>query len=402
VAVVATKFAKYFFYVFLLAPHIALAAVLPEDRADILLHSYEGDNSTFNGPSILVRKQYADTVSFWGNYYIDYNSSASVDVITQGSPFEESRTQTSVGLDYLHDKTVMSVSATNSSENDYEADTLSVGLSQDFFGDLSVLTMGYSKGQDEVYQNIRSGPKESDIEGRTFVGNAEHKRFSIGWTQILTKSWIVALAAESSVDGGILRNAYRGVRFISPTTSSGIGRISEIYPTTRNSEAYAIKSMLYLPYRAALKLEYRTFTDSWGIVASNYEVRYTHPFGDKFIFDLRYRVYEQTQADFYSDLFNFSNEFEFMASDKELSTFQNATIGFGLTYELKKEWIGWFDKATINFNLDRVSSTYENYSNKLLSRGTDVSGLENPFQPGQEPAFAFDANVSRFFISLWY
>ncbi len=377
---------------------VAGAAVLPEDRADFLFHNYEGDDSTFNGPSILVRKGFKDTVSVWGNYYVDMNSAASIDVVTQGSAYEEERVETSVGFDYLHDKTILSASFTNSSENDYEADSYSLGLSQDFFGDLSTLTMHYASGEDEVYQNIRSGSGKDDIDDRTLAGEATHQRFGIGWTQILWKNWIVAVNAEASVDEGFLRNPYRSVRYISLVDSAGIStaRQPENYPTTRNSEAYALKSMTYLPWRGAVKLEARRFTDSWGIKAQNYEIRYTHPIAEDMILDVRVRNYSQTQASFYSELFNFVDEFEFRASDKELSTFKNTTIGFGLTYELDQEWIGWFDRGTVNLNIDSVQYDYDNFLDKRQSEVADGP------EPGSEDPFSFDAQIVRFFISLWY
>lgn len=381
--------------VYLPATH---AAVLPEDRADILFHNYDGDDSTFNGPSILVRKGFADTVSVWGNYYVDMNSAASIDVVTQGSPYEEERVETSIGVDYLHDKTMFSVSATNSSENDYEADSYSLGLSQDFFGDLSTLSMHYSSGEDEVYQNIRNGSGKDDIVDRTFFGDATHKRFGLGWTQILWKNWIVAFNAEASVDEGFLRNPYRSVRFIRAIDSSGIAtsRQPENYPTTRNSEAYAIKNMVYLPWRAAVKVEGRRFTDSWGIKASNFEIKYTHPIAENLLLDFRVRTYSQTQASFYSELFNFVDEFDFRASDKELSTFKNTTVGFGITYELNKEWLGWFDRGTVNFNFDNVRYDYDNFLDKKQSE------LANGPEPGSEAPFSFDAQITRLFLSLWY
>jgi len=382
---------------------ITSAAVLPEDRADILLHSYEGDNSTFKGPSVLVRKQFKERVSVWGNYYIDMNSAASIDVLTQGSAYEEERVESSVGVDFLQDKTILSLAFTNSSENDYEANSVSFGLSQDFFGDLSTVSLSYSKGEDDVYQNVRVGSGKGDIVDRNLAGNAEHQRFGIGWTQILTKSWIVAIKAEASVDEGFLRNPYRSVRYIAQVDGELVqqGRQSENYPTTRNSQALAINSMVYLPYRAALKLEARTFTDSWDIQANNFEIKYTQPFGKNFIFDLRYRYYDQTQADFYSDLFNFRDEFEFRASDKELSTFNNTAIGFGVTYDLNKDLIGWFDRATVNLFYDRINYQYENFSDKRRSISLDGSGTID-FQPGSEPQFTFDADILRLFVSFWY
>ncbi len=382
----------------------AWSAVLPEDRADVMYYAYDGDDSTFEGPAVLVRKNYKDKVSLWGDYYVDLNSSASIDVMTQGSPFEERRDQYSVGMDYLHGKTLMSTSYTISDENDYESESWSVGVSQDFFGDLSTFTMSYSNAEDFVYQNLRDGPGADDITGRTPMGPAYHQRYGIGWTQVMTKSWIMAFNADATVDEGFLRNPYRSVRYVADVDGENVsvGREQENYPTTRASEAYAIKNMVYLPYRAAVKLEYRVFSDNWDIEASNYEIRYTHPYGDDFIFELRYRAYEQTQAFFYSDLFNYQNEFEFKASDKELSAMSNSTIGFGVTYELDPNWLGWFDRGTLNFYFDRIDFSYDNFRDKKLSQSPDGGVTAAPFQPGQEPLFEFTANTVRMFVSVWY
>ena len=58
----------------------ATAGVLPEDRADVLYHSYDGGGVTIDGPSFLVRKEFASKFSAAANYYVDNVSSASIDV----------------------------------------------------------------------------------------------------------------------------------------------------------------------------------------------------------------------------------------------------------------------------------------------------------------------------------
>jgi hypothetical protein len=57
----------------------AQAAVLPDDRADVLYHRYDGGGVTVDGPSLLVRKKVADNYSVSANYYFDMVSSASID-----------------------------------------------------------------------------------------------------------------------------------------------------------------------------------------------------------------------------------------------------------------------------------------------------------------------------------
>ena len=66
----------------LMAVTAARATVLPEDRADILWHRYQGGGVTIEGPSVLVRKKFAERVSFSVNWYEDMVSSASIDVMT--------------------------------------------------------------------------------------------------------------------------------------------------------------------------------------------------------------------------------------------------------------------------------------------------------------------------------
>src|SRR5690606_17731982 len=61
----------------LLAAAPAFGGVLPEDRADVLYHSYDGGGVTIEGPSILVRKQFAGKFSASANYYVDKVTSAS-------------------------------------------------------------------------------------------------------------------------------------------------------------------------------------------------------------------------------------------------------------------------------------------------------------------------------------
>ena len=60
------------------------AGVLPDDRADVLYHYYDGGGVQIDGPSILVRKKVKQDFSLYGNYYVDSVSSASIDVITSG------------------------------------------------------------------------------------------------------------------------------------------------------------------------------------------------------------------------------------------------------------------------------------------------------------------------------
>lgn len=385
------------FFATLLGSRGVMALVLPEDRADVLYHAYDGGGVTVDGPSVLVRKGYKEKVSVYANYYQDMVSSASIDVLTSGSKYSEERTEYSVGMDYLADRALISLGYTNSSESDYDAETFSFGISQDFFGDMTTLALGYSRGDDEVRQNQSDG---TSIE----VGEAQRQRYSLGLSQILTKSWIVSFSAETVVDDGFLRNPYRYYHYISTNEADGslerkVDRY-EKYPETRNSDAFALRTLYYLPYRAAIRLEGRIYQDSWGIKAENYEIRYTHPVRSRMILELKARTYSQTQADFYSDIFEYPDASEFMARDKELSTYSSNSFGVGMTYEFGTK-LPFIKKHSASFYWDFIRFDYDNFRNALLSR-SDTDGVPAEFRVGEEPTYSFEANVVRLFYTVNY
>ena len=368
----------------------------PEDRTDVLFHAYDGGGVTISGPSVLVRKDYKEKVSFYANYYMDFVSSASIDVVTQGSPYSEQRAEYSLGVDYLHEKTTLSVGIGNSSEDDYLSDSANFGISQAFFGDLTTLTMGYSHADNIVMKNGEVAANEEK-----FREEAKQSRFNLGLTQILTKSWVLAVNLESIVDDGFLNNPYRSVRYLNADGSPGWQQ--EVYPKSRNSDAFALRSMYYLPYRASIRVEGRYFEDSWGIAAQNFEVRYIHPYKDKYIFEVRARTYSQSGADFFQDMFSYRDPrnddpelAEFRASDKELSAFTSINLGIGVTYDLQKEW-RFINKQTVSFYFDTMRFDYEDFRDRRMSTGDSAL-----FAPGLEPAYSLNANVLRVFYSAYY
>ena len=194
---------------FALASHNVGAAVLPADRADVLYHSYDGGGVEVTGPSVLVRKSIGDSFSGSLNYYIDNVSSASIDVLSSGaSPYEEERTEKSVNLDYLHDKTIMSLSYTNSEESDYIADTFSFNISQDMFGDLTTVTLGYSQGDNTIGKNYQGQPDPNFTEQ-----NSTTRSYRVGVSQVITKDSLLTGVFESIADEGYLQNPYRSARY---------------------------------------------------------------------------------------------------------------------------------------------------------------------------------------------
>ena len=359
------------------------AGVLPEDRADVLFHSYDGGGVTIQGPSLLVRKQFANKFSASANYYVDKVSSASIDVVTTASPYEEERTQTSVGLDYLHDRWLMNIGFSKSEENDYTADTVSFGISQDLFGDLTTVSLGYSLGNDEV-------SRRGDA---SFADTVERQHYRLGLSQILTKNLLLGLSFETISDEGFLNNPYRSVRYVDSGSPIGYSFEQELYPRTRTSDAGALRLRFYLPYRAAIHGEYRQYSDTWDIQSDTFELGYTHPIEPGWVIEGKLRFYSQDKADFFSDLFPRSQFQNFIARDKELSTFTSQTLRLGASYDFVRSGWKFVERGTVSVVYDYIQFDYEDFRD--LSQA--ATGLA-----GQEPLYGFDADVLQVFVSFWF
>jgi hypothetical protein len=108
------------------------------------------------------------------------------------------------------------------------------------------------------------------------------------------------------------------------------------------------------------------------------------------VFELGYRFYTQSAADFYSDLFERPDQQNFLARDKELSTFSSHMLSLGATYELSLEW-KFLQRSTLSFYYDRMMFQYD-----------DFRDLTSSASVGTEPLYGFDANVFRVFFSGWF
>lgn len=361
------------------------AAVLPEDRADMLYHRYSGGGVTVDGPAVLVRKKLKDKYSLSAKYYEDSVSSASIDVQTTASRYSEKRTEYGIGLDTLQDKTTYSFNYTTSSENDYDADSAHIDISHDFFGDLTTASLGFSQGWDTVGKNFDDNWIDRDIDRRNY-------RASV--SQVVSKNTIVNVSFESVIDEGsdnrALGNPYRSVRFYDENTGL-LSFDAEQYPMTRNSDAWAIKARYMREDKSVVYSEFRQFTDSWGIDAWNVQAGYVYPLAPEWLLEARVRHYEQTAASFYSDLLSASENLNFYARDKELSTFDNNSIGLTASYERKAPEHWPVSKGRASVMYDYFMFDYD-----------DFRDARKQVTPGTEPMYQFNASVIRLLLSVWY
>jgi len=357
------------------------AQVLPEDRADALYHSYDGGGVEITGPSLLVRKKLTKDISVSANYYVDSISSASIDVLSYASPYEEERTEISVGGDFIVGDAIVSAGYTNSDENDFLAKTMYLGVSQEVFGGLTTVNLGFARGDDEVGQ----------ITDENFAEEAKRRIYRLGVSQVITKNFVLNFDFEGISDEGYLNNPYRQVRYRAPAEIVGYLFQPEVYPNTRTSSAFSLSGRYFLNQNNAIYGGARAYDDTWGIKAINANIGYTYRWKSRWLFDVSYRAYDQDKADFYSDLFDSADAQNFIGRDKEISTYSNQTLKLDVSYDMLPAGWGIFERGTANLSWARISFDYDDFRNILA--GGPV---------GEEPLYSFDADVIQLYFSFWY
>lgn len=348
----------------LLAVGGAKAIELPENRAEALYHVYKGGGVTADGPALLVRKSLADKVSLSGSYYVDAVSNASIDVVTTASPFKEKRTSYDLGVDFAHRDSLMSLSVYRSKEPDYTSDAFSLDVSHEFFGNMTTIALGYTRGLDEVF-------KKNEV---SFSDYAKHWQYRLGLTQVLTPSMLASANLEVVSDDGYLGNPYRAARVFGAT-------VPERNPRTRTSRALKLRVIGELGDRNAARAEYRYFWDTWAIKAHTLEAGYSRYVGSDWLADGFTRFYKQNDALFYSD--NATSETTYISRNRQLSAFRSFGLGGKLSYTAKRV-PGQYEMKIVG-SIERIRFDYKNF--------TDI-------RTGQ--AYKFNANLLQLYVTATY
>jgi hypothetical protein len=370
----------------------ALSGVLPDDRADLFYSQYSGGGMDITGESVLVQKKITEELGVEADYFIDKVSGASVDVLSNASVIKDERHQKTVNIEYIRNKTTYSLGFTNSAERDYISNTPHFSLSQDMFGDLTTITLGFSSSRNSVGENVGSALVPNVV----WVGTAQSRSYSLGLSQIITRNLIGGVTVDVITDAGYLANPYRFIRFVddSAGNSKGYSLGSQIYPETHTSTAVEGRAKYYLPYRAAATVSYRYFRDTWGVTADTIEFGYTQPIRNIWILEGTVRYYEQGHANFYSDLFPFANSQNFMSRDKELAASKNVTLGAKATYAFLPDGWKMFKRGTATLDITRMQVKYSDFR--------DIKNAFPPYTAGDEPLYQFDAMIYQAYLSMFF
>ena len=347
----------------LLASGHAQAAELPEDRGDLMLHSFNGGGVNAWGPALFVRKNILNKASLFATYYADIVSNASIDVITTASPYHETRHEYGVGFDYAVRDSMITLASSYSTEPDYTATAFNIDVTQDVFGGMTSVALGYTYGSDDVGKV-----------GEGFFSNAKHWRYRVGLTQILTPRWYANMNFEVVSDDGYLGSPYRMALVFGAA-------VPERLPPTRTSRTLQFRTVGEVVSNVSVRAEYRYFWDTWDISAHTFGVGGAAKFGEKWLLDAYVRTYRQDGALFYSD--NANSETQYVTRNRQLSNYTSWTIGTKATYALT-----------------RVPGRYEIFLNGAIEYWkTDYKDFTD-LQTGS--LYSYNATVLQFFVTAFF
>ncbi len=375
--------------------HVARADVLPDSRADVFYSKYSGGGMDINTYEASARAKIGEDFSVDYSYLVDKVSGASIDVLSQASVIKDERKQQSADLTFVHDKTTYTIGYSHSQERDYISNTPHISLSQDMFGDLTTVTLGFSRSRDEVGENDGTAFAPNVV----WLGHAESRGYDLGLSQILTRNLIAGITVDVITDDGYLANPYRSIRYLDQSAAKGYSLAAQTYPDTRTSTAVEGRLKYYLPYRASATVIYRYYRDTWAIVGNTLEFDYTQPVRNKWIFEGRARYYKQTAASFYSDLFLYDNYQNFEGRDKDLAASENFTVGLKATYAWLPDGWKFFKRSTVSVDISQVRFKYLDFRDIKDYNDTPAGGS---YAPGTEPLYHFTATIYQGYLSVFF
>ncbi|MBQ0943889.1 DUF3570 domain-containing protein [Ideonella sp. 4Y16] len=343
----------------LLAP-AAQAVDLPPDGAEALIHIYNGGGVRAIGPALLVRKSIADRVQLSGQLYVDAVSNASIDVVTTASPFKETRTELGVGVDHAVRDTLLHLGLTNSTEPDYTARTLSADISQEVWSGMATVSLGFSRGADQVKRHGDPG----------FADEARHWQWRAGWTQVLSPRWLAALSAESLADDGYLGSPYRAARVFGAL-------VPERVPRSRSGQAVKLRVQGDLSsdsVRQAMRAEGRLYRDNWGIQAVTLEGGYSRYLGSAlgdWLAEGFVRLNRQQAASFYSD--DATRETLYVSRNRQLGSFTSTSLGAKASRAAGGRWQDW--NLRLGGSLELVNFRHSDYTDLRSGAAYRFTGL---------------------------
>ena len=291
-----------------------------------------------------------DVTAGWsanGSYLVDIVSAASVDIVSAASPrWTEVRQAGALGASYKPGAFGISAHGAVSSEPDYLS--VSGGLTGSY--DLSrknvVLSLGYRY--------------EHDIAGRTgtpfsvYALRLDRHALSSSVEIVMDRATTLTPSFEWISESGRQEKPYRWLPLFDRATASDVpvgasvelvnrlrlpGKTAEHLPDTRQRYAATVR-LAHRFEHSTFVLWDRVYLDSWGLLATTNDVRWTFDLSRRWSLGPHLRLHDQGGVSFWRRAYVGSVSSgrvvvpEFRSGDRELGPLWSATLGPGLRWNM--------------------------------------------------------------------
>ena len=202
----------------------------------------------------------------------------------------------------------------------------------------------------------------------TRIANADKSSVNavLGYSQVLTQDTVVQVAFNYTFSNGYLSDPYK----LAYVVVAGAGTlVQDSRPSHRTQFAANLRLRQFFPsLAAALHLDYRNFSDNWGVVSNTLELGWHQKLPDDWKLVPAIRYYEQGRADFYSPYFATTRTDGNYSSDYRLSPYGALSYRLGVD----KSWSGW--KFSLSGEMYRSKASY---ALKKVDPSTESPGLVN-------------------------
>ena len=252
-----------------------------------------------------------------GNLAIDVITSASVAAGADAKAFTEKRYEAGGGYAHTIGRYRIAGNGRYSTESDYVARYLGLGLTIDLAEKNTQLSFGGGQSRDDISNAGAQSPFATLFEAEMTSTMA-----FLSVTQLLGPNSVVGVSADFSSISGFQANPYR-------LAITNQGLIAERHPNERLRQAYAVTGRYFVPATATTVIGvYRYYRDDWQVRGHTPEVRVVQEIGDTVEASVRLRYHRQARAYFYQDRYDTSDVMlqPFLTDDVKLSQFTTKTL----------------------------------------------------------------------------
>ncbi len=266
-----------------------------------------------------------DTISGASPRYNSKSATGQVKQVLSGASIREQRDAISPTLTYFLDDASVSLGGGFSRENDYTSRYVNSNISYD------LNTPGF-KGKKLTTLNFGASAAFDEIEptGYDYKKSKTTQQYLLGVTQIIDKDSLVSSNMTFGYHKGFLSDPYKWVYF------TGDGVYDDTRPDQKFQWAWLTQYVRHFQNanNAALHMDYRFYTDDWGVNAHTFEVSWHQPIINDWQIIPRFRYYSQDKADFYQPFFEGGDKAQYFTSDYRLADFGAFSGGVKVSKEI--------------------------------------------------------------------